>query len=212
MKKGFTLVELMVVLGVFGVITVVATRILLQIIQDSNKTTLQNELRQTAERIMSDVGSEIRRSGCVKIKPWLDNNGNLQEEYCPNPNPPGPDVLCTRIITYRELLKTGPPGKFECATSPGPLVTYTNYHGTGRLTKQVGVSGPVSDILPPRAAAHGCGLCTGTCSSPGLIPKNVSVQAGVPIEVILKLQQSGAARADFCASVTLDEEFFPRNI
>ncbi len=62
MKRGFTLVEIVVVLGIFGILMVVGTDFFVSTIQSSNRTTIQNEVRQNAQKIMQDMVSQIRQA------------------------------------------------------------------------------------------------------------------------------------------------------
>lgn len=69
---GFTLVEMAVAIGIFGIVATVLTNIILKVILESNRSLTQNEIRQNAERVMADIGSEIRKASCVKfVSPTL---------------------------------------------------------------------------------------------------------------------------------------------
>lgn len=63
--KGFTLIELIVVMALFGVLSVVASGYLVNVIQASNRTLVENEVRQEGTKIVQDISTEVRRSGCV---------------------------------------------------------------------------------------------------------------------------------------------------
>lgn len=62
MKKGFTLVELVVIIGIFGVLLSVGTDFLIQTIRNSNRSAMENEVRQNASRIMQDIESEAKKA------------------------------------------------------------------------------------------------------------------------------------------------------
>lgn len=61
-KKGFTLIELVVVLGIFGILMVAGTEFFIQVIKNSNQATMQNEVRQEANKIMQDITNEARKN------------------------------------------------------------------------------------------------------------------------------------------------------
>ena len=58
MKKGFTLVEMVVVIGLFGLLMVAGTEFLIQVIQNGNRAQMQSEVRQNASAIMQDIISD----------------------------------------------------------------------------------------------------------------------------------------------------------
>ncbi|MBI3559111.1 type II secretion system protein [Candidatus Gottesmanbacteria bacterium] len=62
---GFTLIELVVVLGIFGILMVAGTEFFIQVIKNSNQATMQNEVRQEANKIMQDIVNEARKPGAT---------------------------------------------------------------------------------------------------------------------------------------------------
>lgn len=64
-KKGFTLIELVVVLGIFGILMVAGTEFFIQVIKNGNQATMQNEVRQEANKIMQEVVNEARKPGAT---------------------------------------------------------------------------------------------------------------------------------------------------
>lgn len=77
MKNGFTLVEIMVVVAIFGVLMIVATDFFVSTLQNTNRSTMQNEVRQNAQKIMQDIISEIRRADSYTIVDTGPNKGDL---------------------------------------------------------------------------------------------------------------------------------------
>lgn len=65
MKKGFTLVEIIVVIGVFGVLMVAGTEILIAVIKAQNRASIENEVRQNGSKIMQSLAASIRVASCV---------------------------------------------------------------------------------------------------------------------------------------------------
>lgn len=64
-KAGFTLIELVVVMAIFGFLAVVATNFLLATVSTNSRITVENEIRQNAQKIMQDMSSEIKKAACV---------------------------------------------------------------------------------------------------------------------------------------------------
>lgn len=73
MKKAFTLVEIVVVLGLFGVLVLAGTEFVIQMVRANNQTIIQNEVRQNANRIMQLLTDSIRTASCVA---WTNVGGN----------------------------------------------------------------------------------------------------------------------------------------
>lgn len=69
MKKGFTLIEILIVLILFGVLMIVGTDMFLNVLQNSNLATIQSDVRQNASNILSDVSGNIRASSNVSFNP-----------------------------------------------------------------------------------------------------------------------------------------------
>lgn len=89
-KKGFTLVEMVIVLGIFGILMVAGTDFLIQAIRNSNRSAMENEVRQTASQIMQDIDAEARKAD--PLVGFSFPGGNLQMTTV-NSNPP-------RVINY----------------------------------------------------------------------------------------------------------------
>ncbi len=82
MKRGFTLIELVVVLGIFGILMVAGTEFFIQVIKNSNQATMQNEVRQEANKIMQDVTNEARKGTPLSIY-TVDVNGVFNKNGVP---------------------------------------------------------------------------------------------------------------------------------
>lgn len=65
--RGFTLIEIMVVLALFSTLMLVGTNIFLQVVQSANRAALANELRQNSSVAMETVARSIREAGCVSV-------------------------------------------------------------------------------------------------------------------------------------------------
>jgi len=66
MRKGFTLVEIIVVLGVFGILVLAGTEFIIQMVKNNNQTIIKNEVRQNAASVMRLLTDSIRNAACVK--------------------------------------------------------------------------------------------------------------------------------------------------
>lgn len=64
--KGFTIVELMVVMGIFGIISSVVVTIYFQLVQASNRASIAAEVEQDASYAMEIMVREIRGASCIQ--------------------------------------------------------------------------------------------------------------------------------------------------
>lgn len=65
--KGFTLVELMMVMAIFGIISSVAITIYFQLVQATNRATIVAQVEQNASYVMEIMVREIRKAGCAEV-------------------------------------------------------------------------------------------------------------------------------------------------
>jgi prepilin-type N-terminal cleavage/methylation domain-containing protein len=65
MKKGFTLIEMLVFLAVFGILSVVITSILMTFFRNENKIAATNNLRQYGSAIVDNFERDVRASDKV---------------------------------------------------------------------------------------------------------------------------------------------------
>ena len=63
--KGFTIVELMVVMGIFGIISSTVVVIYFQLVQASNRASIAAQVEQNASYAMEIMVREIRAASCV---------------------------------------------------------------------------------------------------------------------------------------------------
>lgn len=78
MNKGFTLIELVVAVGIMGVIGFIATDILIQTLRGQNKVRILNVLKQNGQVAMDKMSNDIRASEnkIFCIGSFNGNNGN----------------------------------------------------------------------------------------------------------------------------------------
>jgi prepilin-type N-terminal cleavage/methylation domain-containing protein len=67
--RGFTLVEIIVVVGIFGILALAGTNVLIQALQGTNRAAIENEVRQNGARLMQDLVYELRRATAVSYAP-----------------------------------------------------------------------------------------------------------------------------------------------
>jgi prepilin-type N-terminal cleavage/methylation domain-containing protein len=64
MKKGFSLIELMVVIAIASILLMVTANFLIFTIQRNNQASIENEVRNEANSLLDSVGKDIRNSSC----------------------------------------------------------------------------------------------------------------------------------------------------
>ncbi len=62
MNRGFTLIELVVVLGIMAVLGTIMTNFLVQTVRGENKSNLVNQLKQNGQVVLDTLSSQIRNS------------------------------------------------------------------------------------------------------------------------------------------------------
>jgi len=200
--QGFTLVELVIVVALFGLLMVAASSFLISVLSGGNRVSVENEVRQNAVGIMRDLGAEVRASSSSYS--CTDGNGTV----------------------YFWLGNSGMCDPVGCSSSscPRARVVYTANKSTGVVTKEiVGVTAlPAPAINSAKVKVIDCGgasACSGNSNacSAGL---GVSLSGGGayaqeepgPIEVILTVRQAvDTTRQDSCVVLPLAETLMPRN-
>ena len=144
MNRGFTLVELIITLGIFGLLMVVGTDLLIKTIQNGNRATIESEVRQNANSIMQDIAEEIRLAETVTTPEVPAGSGNHDlvlnnpmgsKRYHVNPT----DGVLTKdgtILTSKSVAVLSCPscGSTSCA---GGMVSTVNPTGTVTVTLTV---------------------------------------------------------------------------
>lgn len=190
-RQGFTLVELMVTLGIFGVIMIAGSSFLIQTIRSSNQATIQNEVRQNASVILQDIIAQVRKAYCV---------------YYESPVPP---AALLRLSDDSSGTKCTAGNRTEyyqdqngvvtrAATDSGNIQT-----GFGILTSAKAV------VLDCSAGGLACGATS--CLAGLTVTPTGLTNNGAPMTVTIRAQQlPGQARADYCAAVKLSDTITPR--
>lgn len=77
MNKGYTLVELLIVLSVFGILLVAGTNLFMQVMLSANRVRVENEVRQNINIVLEEMVREVRRSVCLRV----EGNGTILKLY-----------------------------------------------------------------------------------------------------------------------------------
>lgn len=64
MKKSFSLIELMIVIAISSLILLVVTNFLIMTVQQNNKISIENEIRNEANTLLDQMAKDIRQSKC----------------------------------------------------------------------------------------------------------------------------------------------------
>lgn len=62
MKKGFTLIEILVVISVMGILGLVFTGILIQALRAQNKVRILNQVKQNGQNVLDKLSNEFRQA------------------------------------------------------------------------------------------------------------------------------------------------------
>lgn len=190
-RGGFTLVELMVTLGIFGVIMIAGSSFLIQTIRSSNQATIQNEVRQNASVILQDIIAQARRAYCVYYQSPSANIALLRVSDDPN----GTNCASGNQTEYYQD-QNGVVTR--AATDSGNIQT-----GFGILTSAKAV------VLDCSAGGVACGAAS--CTKGLLVSPSGLTNNGTPVTLTIRAQQlPGQSRSDFCAAVKLSDTITPR--
>ncbi len=181
--KGFTLVELVIVLAVFGILMLAGTTFFLQVIQNSNQAAVRGEVRQNASIILQRFRDSIRTSACAT------SVGSQTVS-------PG-----ITVTTYQAANCTNPLDCYRFGTD-GIVLWGQASGGVCTPTEQLSSSG-VSVLDCPS------GACGTSCTTSGAqVTRDLTSGA---ITVVLTVQQKiGVSRADQCGRIVLTDTITPR--
>lgn len=72
-SKGFTLIELVAVIGVTGILLVLVSAIFIQIIQSNTRATVANDIRESGQFMIENIVRSIRNSESVTAAGGITN-------------------------------------------------------------------------------------------------------------------------------------------
>lgn len=198
MKHGFTLVEILIVIGVFAILMVAGTDFFLQVIVNSNQATIQNEVRQNVSQVLQQVTTSIRNAGCVSWTigndPTFDTQGH---------GPSGEVVLKTFSDNCSTLADQY---RFSYARNGN------DFTGTGNVYKTVGTGSELL-VSPPGVAFIDCdraSQCGNTVCGNGIKILGTSGTSNAVTVSLTAQAQLSAVRADFCATFVGSDSATPR--
>jgi prepilin-type N-terminal cleavage/methylation domain-containing protein len=192
MNKGFTLIEVVISIGIFAILAYAGTTFFIQAVKDNSKVSIENEIRETAAGIIADVGSEVR--GLV--------SQTSSGQYC----------FYKSLDNLTVYLSDSPPGTLNCAANSTRQIIYKSDPTTGIFTKQVN-SGTVVQLNSARAFVAACSGGTGACLQTGCTPGFLVSYNGssTALNVDLYVQQNTAAtKSEFCAKTRVTQTITPR--
>lgn len=196
-EKGFTLVEVAVSISLFAVLAYAGTTFFIQAVRDSNRVTIENEVRQTASTIMSDISAEVKGLASKTVS----------GQFCINQTVSG-----SKSTLY---LSDGVLGASNnCGTSYTRWITYEADSTTGDFTKKIngGTAVPLNSsrarVVKCTTSPKGGGCFTGTCGQGFVISNDVAT--GVKTVTLTVQQVSSVTRSDFCAKTELSQTLVPR--
>ncbi len=188
MKQGFTLVEVILVLGIFGILMIAGTDFLIQVVRNGNQATTQNEVRQNASKIMQDLEASIRSAACVN---WVVGNTFGV----------GPKQQDITLRTYSD----------NCHTA---LVNEYKFFFDPQLRSNQGVVLKNGQPLVSTASAVldcvNASQCGTSCDNGVTISGTPLTNQAVTITLTVQSTTS-ATRSDFCAATKLSETITPRS-
>lgn len=185
MNKGFTLMETVIVVGIFGVLMLAGTDFFIQIVQNSNRTTIENEVHQNANQILQDLSTSIRASSCVS---WVGGNNS--------------DILLT---TYLDGNCATPVDTFQFVFDPNQAKKLNSgkVFKNGQRISSNGVAA-INCAGASECATSWAG-CVNGFSVSGTSGTNQAVTIGLVVQAT-----TSATRSDFCAVVNLSDTITPR--
>ena len=199
-KAGFTLVELLITLGIFAVIMLVGSNFLIQTIRNANQAAVQNEVRQNASTILQGIVSQARQSYCVYY--FVDASDGSAAKLRLSDDPNSATCASGNYVEYRQDMTAGP--------TYGVLSKKT-YDAVNGFSNPVTMTSASTAILNCSVGALACGEVSGC--DPGLMvsPSNMAIVNGALVAVTIWAQQiPGQTRPDYCAAIRLSDTVSPR--
>lgn len=188
MKLGFSLIEVVVTLGILVVVVAAGTKFMVQVMQNNNKVYIENEVWQNATKIMQEMTTSIRSAKCVSYSGGGISNKVLTTyaDDC------GSAIIDTYTVTF-DPVSSANSGKI------------TKVKGTA--TSQLNSNGVVvMDCLTPQGG--GCSFGFANCTN-GLKLDKTGLSKGVKITLTVQAAVT-AIRKDVCARAELVDTAVPR--
>lgn len=188
MKFGFSLIEVVVTLGILMAVVAAGTKFMAQVMQSNNKVYIENEVWQNATKIMQELTTSIRNAKCVSYSGDGQSNMVLTTfaDDC------GSAIIDTYTVT------------FDPASS---VISGKITKVKGTATSQLNSNGVVvMDCLTPQGG--GCSFGFANCTN-GLKLDKTGLSKGVKITLTAQAVVT-AVRNDVCARADLVDTAVPR--
>lgn len=207
MKTGFTLIEMLVIIGVFGVLLVAGSIFIVQMLSNINRTRVESEVRQNASEIFQAIQASIRSAACVKWESQPDH------DYDATDSTPGDFFLrtysdsCVSLIDeYQFVVDRTPRQGDDGKTILNSGKVLRNHFGSG--FRQISANSVA-------ALNYSCGTAcnNGDCTAGLVVPTGGGVSGTnqpVTIQLAMQATTSAVRVADFCAVTKLSVTVAPR--
>lgn len=132
MKKGFTLIEILVVVGILGLIAVIGTNMFFSILRGSTKTRVLAEVKQNGNYALSVMGRMIRNSkgitsSCtsnmqtitIKNPDREETTFDLSETRIASKSALGTGYLTSDKVRIDKTDPVNKPYRFDCVSTAG---------------------------------------------------------------------------------------------
>lgn len=194
-QRGFTLIELMMVIVVFGFILAASADLLVQVVQSNNRIAIENEVRQNGTKILQDIVSSGRKSQCLYFNQETSQTALLRMSDSTT------DPTCSLG------------NRTEYYGAANGILRKSATSSAGVQISSGIVNSAMVVVLNCVAAGSACGslTCTSGLTVTGVDPTTHLLPTGAAASVSLWLQQQPSmTRSDFCAAVQLSDSVAPR--
>ncbi len=198
MRKGFTLVEVLIVIGLFGFLMVVATDFLIQVMLNSRRSSIDYELRQDGSKVLQEISASIRTANCVS---WDYDSANRQKDV--------------NLTTYVDACNGTVLDNFKFMYVSYMAATDANrVTNSGRVYKKVGanwqqISANSAVISCPGSGSNECVPDWTTCQNGVVVSGTSGSDRAVTLSLSIQSTTS-ATRPDYCIKRTVSDTITPR--
>lgn len=203
MKKGFSLVEVLIAVAIFGVIAAVSLDLFLASVKSANKTRIVNQVTQNGQQI-STVMEALIRNAKTAITCYNPPNDSTGETGCSNNPAPPADDPCTPSAGHscNQLILTDSDGLTWKLVYIDPTATSNGYLEIRDSNNRIFMA---SDTNPISGVDVQC-PCTGP--NQGGFIKLDKINSAAPDSILFRFVVNqglkASSRQDFQANVTVE--------